>query len=112
METSWVIGAAWLVPALPLASAALIAAFGRRLPRAGSEIGIVTLVAALVLSSLIAWQTLLHHGEPYEAAFAWSPVGGGVVLELGMLVDGLTAMMFLLVTLVSLMVHVYSTEYM
>src|SRR5690606_27068375 len=34
------------------------------------------------------------------------------VLELGMLVDGLTAMMLLLVTTVSLMVHIYSREYM
>jgi NADH-quinone oxidoreductase subunit L len=112
VETSWVIDAAWLVPVLPLASAVLIAAVGRRLPRAGSEIGIASLAAALVLSALIAWDTLMHHGEPHEASLAWSPVGGGVTLELGMLVDGLTAMMFLLVTLVSLMVHVYSTEYM
>jgi NADH-quinone oxidoreductase subunit L len=39
-------------------------------------------------------------------------LGGGFVFELGMLVDGLTAMMLLLVTTVSLMVHIYSREYM
>jgi NADH-quinone oxidoreductase subunit L len=48
----------------------------------------------------------------YEAALAWSPLGGGFVFELGLLVDGLTAVMLLLVTTVSLMVHVYSKEYM
>jgi NADH-quinone oxidoreductase subunit L len=67
-----------------------------------------------VLSVGIAWETFTNPGpmEPFERAFEWSPLGGGMVFELGMLVDGLTAMMFLLVTLVSLMVHVYSREYM
>jgi NADH-quinone oxidoreductase subunit L len=50
--------------------------------------------------------------EPLERAFQWSPLGGGFVLEVGMLVDGLTAMMFVLVTTVSLLVHIYSREYM
>jgi len=103
---------AWLVPVLPLASAALIAAFGRRLPWRGAEIGIASVGAALVVSGLIAWETYTSPGASLERAFDWSPLGGGFVLELGMLIDGLTAMMFLLVTLVSLMVHVYSRGYM
>jgi NADH-quinone oxidoreductase subunit L len=66
-----------------------------------------------VLAVGIAWDTFTTvDPAPYEAAFAWSPLGGGFVLELGMLVDGLTAMMFLLVTIVSTMVQVYSREYM
>ena len=112
-EPSLAVQSAWLVPALPLVSAALIAAFGRRLPWHGAEIGIAAIVASLALSSVIAWETFTTvDPAPYEAAFAWSPLGGGFVLELGMLVDGLTAMMFLLVTLVSTMVQVYSREYM
>jgi NADH-quinone oxidoreductase subunit L len=50
--------------------------------------------------------------EPLERAIDWSPLGGGFVFELGMLVDGLTAVMLLLVTTVSFMVHIYSREYM
>lgn len=112
-EPSLAVQSAWLVPALPLVSAALIAAFGRRLPWHGAEIGIAAIVASLALSGVIAWETFTTvDPAPYEAAFAWSPLGGGFVLELGMLVDGLTAMMFLLVTLVSTMVQVYSREYM
>ncbi|MEX0705305.1 MAG: NADH-quinone oxidoreductase subunit L [Nitriliruptoraceae bacterium] len=104
---------AWLVPVLPLLSAGLIAVFGRRLPGQGSEIGIASLGLSFLLAAGIAWQTFVSSPmEPFERAFDWSPLGGGYVLELGMLVDGLTAMMFLLVTLVSLMVHVYSREYM
>ncbi len=104
---------AWLVPVLPLVSAALIAVFGKRLPWHGSEIGIAAVGLAMLLSIAIAWQTFVTSPvEPLELAYDWAPLGGGTVLELGMLVDGLTAMMFLLVTVVSLMVHIYSREYM
>jgi NADH-quinone oxidoreductase subunit L len=108
-----VIEYAWLVPVLPLLSAAAIAVFGKSLPGKGSELGILSLAAAFVLAVLIAVATFTEASvEAYEAAFAWSPLGGGFVFELGILVDGLTAMMLLLVTTVSLMVHIYSREYM
>ncbi|MEX2486210.1 MAG: NADH-quinone oxidoreductase subunit L [Nitriliruptoraceae bacterium] len=108
-----VIEYAWLVPALPLASAVLIAVFGKSLRGKGSEIGVASLGIAFVLAAAIAWQTFVNSPmEPFERAVHWAPLGDGAVFELGMLVDGLTAMMFLLVTLVSLMVHIYSREYM
>jgi len=112
-DPSLLVQSAWLIPALPLASAAAIAAFGRRLPWHGAEIGIGAIITSLLIAIAIAWETFTTvDSAPYEAAFAWSPLGGGFVLELGMLVDGLTAMMFLLVTLVSTMVQIYSREYM
>lgn len=104
---------AWIVVLLPLVSAVAIAAFGKKLPGKGSELGILSLAIAFVLSVLIAWQTFVNSPmDPVEHAFRWSPLGGGFVFELGMLVDGLTAMMLLLVSTVSLMVHIYSREYM
>ncbi|MEX1164506.1 MAG: NADH-quinone oxidoreductase subunit L [Nitriliruptor sp.] len=104
---------AWLVVLLPLASAVAISLFGKSLPGKGSELGVLSVGIGFVLSILIAWETFTNSQlEPLERAFAWSPLGGGFVLELGMLVDGLTAMMLLLVTTVSLMVHIYSREYM
>jgi NADH-quinone oxidoreductase subunit L len=104
---------AWLIVLLPLLSAAVIAAFGKLMPWKGAEIGILALVVAWVLSILVAWQTFTDGSvEALEKAYDWAPLGGGVIIELGMLVDGLTAMMFLLVTTVSLMVHIYSREYM
>ena len=104
---------AWLVPVLPLAAAALIAAFGKLMPLKGTEIGIAAVGIAFLISLGIAWHTFTNAPvEALEKAFLWSPLGGGFQLELGMLVDGLTAMMFVLVTFVSLMVQIYSREYM
>ena len=47
-----------------------------------------------------------------ERALHWTDFGGDLGMEAGQRVDGLAAMMFLLVTFVSTMVHVYSTGYM
>jgi NADH-quinone oxidoreductase subunit L len=47
-----------------------------------------------------------------ERSVGLSPIGGVAGIDAGIRVDGLTAMMFLLITFVSLMVHVYSTSYM
>lgn len=104
---------AWIIVLLPLLSAVLIAVFGKKLPGKGSELGIASLAIAFILSVMIAWHTFMNSPlDPVEHAYRWSPLGGGFVFELGMLVDGLTAMMLLLVSTVSLMVHIYSREYM
>jgi NADH-quinone oxidoreductase subunit L len=103
----------WVVVALPLLSAVLITAVGKQLPGKGSEIGIAALGLSWLLAAGIAWETFVTSPmEPVERAIDWSPLGGGFVFELGMLVDGLTAVMLLLVTTVSFMVHIYSREYM
>jgi NADH-quinone oxidoreductase subunit L len=104
---------AWLVPVLPLVSAVLIAAFGKVMPLQGSEIGIAGVAGAFLVSVGLAWHTFTNAPvEALERTVDWAPLGDGFQLELGMLVDGLTAMMFLLVTTVSLMVQIYSREYM
>jgi NADH-quinone oxidoreductase subunit L len=52
------------------------------------------------------------HAFVNEKSVVLTPLGEGYEMEAGMRIDGLTAMMFLLVTFVSLMVQVYSTGYM
>ena len=104
---------AWVVVVLPLLSAVLITAFGKQLPGKGSELGIASLGISWLLAVGIAWETFVNSPmAPLERAIDWSPLGGGFVFELGILVDGLTAVMLLLVTTVSFMVHIYSREYM
>ncbi len=104
---------AYWVPLLPLIATAVIALFGNLMPWKGAEVGIAAIAIAWIISIGIAWHTLFNAPiEPLEQAIVWAPLGGGFQLELGMLVDGLTSMMFLLVTTVSLMVQIYSREYM
>jgi NADH-quinone oxidoreductase subunit L len=113
---------AWLVPALPAASAAVIFFFGKLFPRKGPEVGITATVLAFALSVAIAIEVFSANvgaatGEAgsaflVERSFELAPLGGEYAINLGMRIDGLTAMMFLLVTFVSLMVQVYSTGYM
>ena len=115
-------GAAWLVPALPAASAAVIIVLGRKMPGGGSEIGILSLLASFAMAVGIAIEVFSANvaatadGQGgaflHQAAVLLAPIGDGATLEAGIRVDGLTAMMFLLVTFVSLMVHIYSVGYM
>jgi NADH-quinone oxidoreductase subunit L len=104
---------AWLVPLIPAISFFVILFFGKRLPRKGSEVGILALAVSFVISLLGALEWI---GEevPREAVhrhLTWFEIGG-VDIGAGIHVDGLTVMMLVVVTFISLMVHVYSTGYM
>jgi NADH-quinone oxidoreductase subunit L len=117
---------AWLIPALPAASAALIFFTGKRWPKHGAEIGITAVAVAFLLAIGVAAEVFSAnvaavaaaerggHGTSFlnEAGVTLATFGDGFSFEAGMRVDGLAAMMFLLVTAVSLMVQVYSTGYM
>jgi NADH-quinone oxidoreductase subunit L len=101
---------AWVIPLLPFASSFLILFFGKRLPGKGAGIGILAVGASFVMSLGVLWH-FVQGGGPYEAAVSWFQVGP-LHLELGILVDGLTGIMLVVVTAVSLCVHVYSLGYM
>ncbi|MFA5891119.1 MAG: NADH-quinone oxidoreductase subunit L [Actinomycetota bacterium] len=102
----------WLIPALPFLAVALIAVFGKRMRRGGSEIGIAAVGIAAVLSYVTIADFIGGGGPTVLRALNWFPFGGDFRLPLGMRVDGLTAVMFVVVTTVSLMVQIYSTGYM
>ena len=101
---------AWLVALLPFASAALTLFFGKRTPGKGPVYGIAALAAGLALSLGILWH-FVTGGGAYGSSVEWFTVGP-LHLELGQYVDGLTAVMLVVVTGVSLCVHVYSLGYM
>jgi NADH-quinone oxidoreductase subunit L len=101
---------AWVVALLPLAAAALTLFFGKRTPGGGSFFGIAALAAGLALSIAVLWH-FVTGGGPYEAHADWFEIGP-LHLEVGLYVDGLTAAMLVVVTSVSLAVHVYSLGYM
>ena len=101
---------AWLIPLLPLAASFLILFLGKRSPGKGAPIGIAAIAVSFVISIGILLD-VARGAEPVERSIEWFSIGG-FHLELGMAVDGLAAVMFVVVTTVSLCVQVYSLGYM
>jgi NADH-quinone oxidoreductase subunit L len=108
---NWFVDHAWLIVLLPLLAAALTLFLGKRTPGKGAVYGIAGVGASFVLSLGVLWQFVEHGGATYERSVDWFQIGS-LHMELGQLVDGLTAVMFVVVTAVSLCVHVYSVGYM
>ena len=101
---------AWVIALLPFISAALTLLFGKRTPGRGSAYGIVAIGAGFVMSLLILMH-FVQGGGNYQSSISWFQVGT-LHMELGQYVDGLTAVMLVVVTSISLCVHVYSIGYM
>jgi NADH-quinone oxidoreductase subunit L len=101
---------AWVIALLPFASAALILFFGRRTPGQGPVYGIAAIGAGFVMALAVLWH-FVQGGGPYEASISWFTIGP-LHVEAGILVDGLTAAMLVVVTSVSLCVQIYSLGYM
>jgi NADH-quinone oxidoreductase subunit L len=118
----WILNHFWLVPAIPFAAFWLILFFGKRLPKKGSEIGIAGLGACWVLAvwSCVAWISRKAVSIPgstdkvriaVEHDYTWFN-NGQVKIDYGFHADGLAVMMLFVVASISLLVHIYSTEYM
>ena len=99
------------VPLAPLVGAIAAGLFGKNIGRSGAHW--ITCIG-VAISLVISVQTLLAvlDGARFNATiYEWMNLGG-LKMEIGFLVDGLTAMMMCVVTFVSLMVHVYTIGYM
>ncbi|HEV3452193.1 MAG TPA: NADH-quinone oxidoreductase subunit L [Acidimicrobiia bacterium] len=127
---------AWLVPSLPAASFLAILLFGKRAGRQAAWWGIGAVGASFVAACVAAGQWIQRVDDATGrsqglAAFAKGlPTGGahtvvrpvtesvtwwqngGVKFGVGTYVDGLTVLMLVVVTLISLLVQIYSTAYM
>jgi NADH-quinone oxidoreductase subunit L len=100
---------AWLVPVLPFAAFFLVLFFGKRTPGRGAPIAIAATAAAWVISLFVFFEVL--DGAHIERSLTWATFGD-FEIEIGMNVDGLAGMMFVVVTTVSLLVQIYSVGYM
>jgi NADH-quinone oxidoreductase subunit L len=99
------------VPLAPLAGAILAGFFGKQIGRKGSHI--VTILGVLVafILSALTLKDVIAGARFNQTIYEWM-VLGGLKMEVGFMVDGLTAMMMCVVTFVSLMVHIYTIGYM
>jgi len=107
---NWFVQHAFLIPLLCFASGALTLFFGKRTPGKGPVYGILALSAGLVLSLGVLWG-IAHNGGNYEHDITWFTIGS-LQIQLGYFIDGLTGVMLLVVTSISLLVHIYSLGYM
>ncbi len=102
--------------AIPLSSllGALIAGFfGKQIGRAGSHwVAILGVAASFVLSLIVLKDVALDGAAIYNKSLYTWMVSDGIHFEVGFLIDGLSALMMVVVTSVSLMVHIYTIGYM
>ncbi len=107
----------WLIFLLPVFSFIIISFFIRPFVKPESKVAGYTLIAALSGSLLLSIWTLTavmaapHHELPVPD-ISWVVIDGGVTIHLGLIADSLTAVMLIVVTVVSLMVQIYSQGYM
>ncbi|MFZ1852501.1 MAG: NADH-quinone oxidoreductase subunit L [Nitrosomonas sp.] len=100
-----------LVPLAPLLGAIIAGLFGRYIGREWSHRVTIGLVSVSLLVSLIIFFDVLKGNVYNGTVYTWL-VTGDTRFEIGFLIDQLSALMMVIVSLVSLMVHVYTIGYM
>ncbi|BBP46355.1 NADH-quinone oxidoreductase subunit L [Thiosulfatimonas sediminis] len=97
----------------PLVGAMIAGLFGRQVGRAGAHFSTIAGVAiSAVLSFYVFWLYVFQGAEEYNAALYNWMVVDNVSFQIGFMIDKLSATMMLVVTFVSLMVHIYTIGYM
>jgi NADH-quinone oxidoreductase subunit L len=109
-----------LIPLLPLAGFVLLGLFGRKYFRNSSGIiGTLLLLASALLAIYTAYEYFFEIGKvngiyqkiiPFQ--YTWLQFSEGVSIKMGALIDPISVMMLVVITFVSLMVHIYSLGYM
>src|SRR6202163_776014 len=125
MPTEYFLAHIWMIPLFPLAGAALMLFFGRRLPNSAVNVlcvGSVFLAMCYAFGAI--WQLIARPVSERVVSytlFDWVPAGimhtnSGRVMDFhvpwGVLIDPLTCVMLFVVTGVGFLIHVYSTGYM
>ena len=105
---------AWLMLLFPAAGALVIAFFGTRLGRAAGWLAsaMVALSFGAAVALFVGLAGLPAAGRSHDLAL-WSWMGAGTFhVNVGLLIDQLSATMALIVTGISLLIHIYSAGYM
>ena len=109
-----------LIPLLPLAGFVLLGLFGRKyIGKASGIIGTILLLSSAILALYTAYGYFFEYGKvdgtyqkmiPFQ--YTWLVFSENVSINMGIILDPVSIMMIVVVTFVSLMVHIYSLEYM
>ena len=109
-----------LIPLLPLASFAILGLFGKKYFKSSSGVfGCLILLASTVLSLYAAYHYFFVDGKVnniYQALtpikYTWLRFSDSLSIDMGIILDPISVMMLVVVTFVSLMVHIFSLGYM
>ena len=109
-----------LILVLPLLSFTLLGLAGKKMPhKVAGLIGTLTLAAVTVLSYYAAITYFVGgrdangvYAEVMPYCFRWLPFSETLCIDMGILITPITAMMLIVISTVSLMVHIYSLGYM
>ncbi|MEJ7768963.1 MAG: proton-conducting transporter membrane subunit, partial [Chitinophagaceae bacterium] len=105
---------------LPLGSFVLLGLFGRKyLNRSSGIIGTLSILAVTSIAFYTAWQYFFVNGRlngtyPHIVAvtYEWLQFSPGFSIDMGILLDPISVMMIVVVSFVSLMVHIFSLGYL
>jgi NADH-quinone oxidoreductase subunit L len=100
---------AWMIPLFPLVSFLVLLIAGKRLRESSAYVGIVLLFLSLAGSLAVLFERFTQ--PTYQAEAVWLTVGE-LELTAGFEINQLNALMLVVVSLVSLVVHIYSKGYM
>ena len=100
-----------LIPFAPLVASIVVGLWGPRLGRGASHWLCILGVAASFVASIVVARDVQAGNVFNGDVYAWL-VSGDLKLAIGFLIDPLTTTMLLVVTFVSLMVHIYTIGYM
>lgn len=100
---------AWIIPLFPLLSFVVILLFGKKLKSRSALVGIILTLASFIFSVIVLFERL--SAVTYKAETVWLTIGE-VHLTAGFEINQLNALMLFIVSLVSLLVHIYSQGYM
>ena len=106
----WIVRNLWLIPALPTVASAFIALAPKQLRRFAATLAIGSMSVSLLLALAAFAHVLGQPGVEY-VNFPWLQFGGEWI-KFGWMLDPLTAVMLVMVTLVGLLIFIYSVGYM
>ena len=100
-----------LILFLPLVSFIVLIFFGKKLPRQGDWVAVGSILTTFILAVYLFVQMLTSYDANFShgASLSWIDMGA-FKIDLGILVDNLTIVMLLIVTLVSSCTHIFSLE--
>ena len=100
-----------LVPLAPLLGSLIAGLFGWLIGRTWSHRVTIGLMIVSFVASVVVFVDVLHGNTFNGTVYTWA-TSGGVRFEIGFLIDRLSALMMVVVTAVSLLVHIYTIGYM